>query len=106
MTDIPMADTGPDRRAGVGTNGFGFGIAIVTIVLTVVGTNVAVGAFLWLALDARMTNLEAGMSQLRTELKADIRELRDEARATNTRLSRIEGALGITGPAAPGAAAR
>ncbi len=101
-----MADTGPDRRAGVGTNGFGFGIVIATIVLTVVGTNVAVGAFLWLALDARMTNLEAGMSQLRTELKADIRELRDEARATNTRLSRIEGALGITGPASPGAAAQ
>ena len=104
MTDIPMADTGPDRRAGGRANGFG--IVIVTIVLTVVGTNVAVGAFLWLALDARMTNLEAGMSQLRTELKADIRELRDEARATNTRLSRIEGVLGITGPAAPDAAAQ
>ena len=102
MTDIPMADTGPDRRAGVGTNGFGFGIVIATIVLTVVGTNVAVGAFLWLALDARMTSLEAGMG----ELKADIRELRDEARATNTRLSRIEGVLGITGPASPGAAAQ
>ena len=95
-----MADTGPDRRAGVGTNGFG--IVIATIVLTVVGTNAAVGAFLWLALDARMTSLDAGMG----ELGADIRELRDEARATNTRLSRIEGALGITGPVAPGAAAR
>ena len=106
-----MADTGPDRRAGVGTNGFG--IVIVTIVLTVVGTNVAVGAFLWLALDARMnqfearmTSLETGMSQLRTELKADIRELRDETRALNVRLSRMEGALGIVGPAAPGAAAQ
>ena len=118
MTDIPMADTGPDRRAGGRANGFG--IVIVTIVLTVVGTNVAVGAFLWLALDARMnqfearmdrldarmTSLETGMSQLRTELKADIRELRDEARATNTRLSRMEGVLGITGPAPPGAAAQ
>ena len=111
MADIPMADTGPDRRAGVRTNGFG--IVIVTIVLTVVGTNVAVGAFLWLALDARMnqfearmTSLETGMSQLRTELKTDIRELRDETRALNVRLSRMEGALGIVGPAAPGAAAR
>ena len=99
-----MADTGPDRRAGVRMNGFGFGIVIATIVLTVMGTNVAVGAFLRFAFDARMTNLEAGMAQLRTELKADIRELRDEARATNTRLGRIEGALGVTGPAAPGAA--
>ena len=111
MTDIPMADTGPDRRAGGRANGFG--IVIVTIVLTVVGTNVAVGAFLWLALDARMnqfearmTSLETGMSQLRTELKADIRELRDETRALNVRLSRMEGALGIVGPAAPGAAAQ
>ena len=102
MVDVSTVDTGPDRRAGAKANGFGFGVIIATIVLTVVGTNVAVGAFLWLALDARMTSLEAGMG----ELRADIRELRDEARATNTRLSRIEGALGITGPAAPGAAAR
>ncbi len=100
MTDIPMADTGPYRGAGGRANGFG--IVIVTIVLTVVGTNVAVGAFLWLALDARMASLEIGMA----ELKTDIRELRDEARATNTRLSRIEGVLGIVGPAAPGAAAQ
>ena len=130
MTDIPMADTGPYRGAGVRANGFG--IVIVTIVLTVVGTNVAVGAFLWLALDARlnqfearvdrldarmdrletrmaslesrMASLESRMARLRAELTADIRELRDEARTTNTRLSRMEGALGITGPAAPGAA--
>lgn len=111
MADIPMADTGPYRGAGGRANGFG--IVIVTIVLTVVGTNVAVGAFLWLALDARMnqfearmTSLETGMSQLRTELKTDIRELRDETRALNVRLSRMEGALGIVGPAAPGAAAQ
>ncbi len=107
MADISMADTGPDRRAGVKANGFGFVIAIATVVLTVVGTNVAVGAFLWLALDARMDRIDARMTSLETgmaELKTDIRELRDEARATNTRLSRMEGALGITGPAAPGAA--
>ena len=111
MTDVSTADTAPYRGAGGRANGFG--IVIVTIVLTVVGTNVTVGAFLWLALnarmnqfEARMTSLETGMSQLGTELKADIRELRDEARALNVRLGRMEGALGIVGPAAPGAAAQ
>ena len=109
MADIPMADTVQYRGAGGRANGFGFVIAIATVVLTVVGTNVAVGVFLWLALDARMDQLDARMTSLESgmaELKTDIRELRDEARATNTRLSRIEGVLGITGPAAPGAAAQ
>ena len=41
-----MADTEPDRLAGAKGNGFGFGIVIAAIVLTVVGTNAAVGAFL------------------------------------------------------------
>ena len=62
MTDIPMADTGPDRRAGVRANGFGFVIAVATVVLTVAGTNVAVGAFLWLALDVRMDRIDARMA--------------------------------------------
>ena len=89
MADIPVAGAGPDRRGGVGATA----LVIATIVLTVVGTNVAVGAFLWLAFDARMANIEAGQRYLQNGLS----EL-------STRVGRIEGHLGVV--AAPDAAER
>lgn len=97
MADIPTADTGPNRRAGIGASALGI---IVTIVLTVVGTNVAVGAFLWLALDARMASIETRMANI----EAGQRDLQLGLRELGARAGRIEGHLGIG--AAPGAVER
>ena len=98
MVDVSMADAEPRRDGGAGSRfgGFGFGLAVATVVLTVVATNVAVGAFLWLAIDARLTNLEADMREFRAETNARLIEL-------NTRVARIEGKLGLAPPAEGGA---
>ena len=96
MADIPMAGAGPDRRGGGGATA----LVIATIVLAVAGTNIAVGAFLWLAVDARMANFEARMANI----EAGQRDLQIGLRELSTRVGRIEGHLGVV--AAPAAAER
>ena len=103
MADIPMAGAGPDRRGGVGATA----LVIATIVLAVAGTNIAVGAFLWLALDARMANFEARTAQIdarMANIEAGQRDLQLGLRELSTRVGRIEGHLGVV--AAPAAAER
>ena len=93
-----MAEAEPRRNGAAGPRfgGLGFGLAVATVALTVVATNVAVGAFLWLAIDARLTNIEADMREFRAETNARLIEL-------NTRVARIEGKLGLAPPAEGGA---
>lgn len=98
MVDVSAVDADPrrDGAAGQKFGGLGFGLAVATVALTVVATNVAVGAFLWLAIDARLTNIEADMREFRSETNARLIEL-------NTRVARIEGKLGLAPSAAEGA---
>lgn len=98
MVDVSTVDADPrrDGAAGQKFGGLGFGLAVATVALTVVATNVAVGAFLWLAIDARLTNIEADMREFRSETNARLIEL-------NTRVARIEGKLGLAPSAAEGA---
>ena len=65
MVDVATVDADPRRGAAAGSRvgSFGFGLAIATVVLTVVATNAVVDAFLRLALDARLTNLEADVRE-------------------------------------------
>ena len=97
MVDVSAVDADPrrDGAAGARVGGFCFGLAIATVVLTVVATNAVVGAFLWLAIDARLTNIEADMREFRSETNARLIEL-------NTRVARIEGKLGLAPSAAEG----
>ena len=99
MVDVSMADAEPRRDGGAGPRfgGFGFGLAVATVVLTVVATNVAVGAFLWLAIDARLTNIEADVREIRVgmnDINARLTEL-------STRVARLEGKLSVTPPPTP-----
>lgn len=111
MVDVSMAAADPrrDGAAGPRFSGFGFGIAVATVALTVVATNVAVGALLWLAIDARLTNIEADVREFRSETNARFTGV--DARLTavdtrlielNTRVDRIEGKLGLAPSAAEG----
>lgn len=100
MVDVSTVDADPRRDGAAGSRfgSFGFGLAIATVVLTVVATNVAVGAFLWLALDARLTNLEADVREIRVgmnDINARLVEL-------STRVARLEGKLSVTPPTPEG----
>lgn len=97
MVDVSTVDADPrrDGAAGQRFGGLGFGLAVATVALTVVATNVAVGAFLRFAIDARLTNIEADMREFRSETNARLIEL-------NTRVARIEGKLGLAPSAAEG----
>ena len=97
--DVSVADAEPRRDGGAGSRfgGSGFGLAVATVALTVVATNVAVGVFLWLAIDARLTNLEADVRESRVgmnDINARLTEL-------STRVARLEGKPGVTPPPTP-----
>ena len=105
MVGVSMADAEPRRNGAAGPRfgGLGFGLAVATVALTVVATNMAVGAFLWLAIDARLTNLEADMREFRTETNARLADVNARLIELNTRVARIEGKLGLAPPAEGGA---
>lgn len=70
MADVSAVDAGRESRsdgavrdrAGAGT------FSWLGLVLTVVGTNVALGAFLWLATDARFVSIESRLSNIESVL--------------------------------------
>ena len=96
MVDVATVDADPrrDGAAGSRVGGFGFGVAIATVVLTVVATNAVVGAFLWLALDARLTNLEADVREIRVGMNGIDARLVE----LSTRVGRLEGKLSVPPP--------
>ena len=96
MVDVATVDADPrrDGAAGSRVGGFGFGVAVASIALTVVATNVAVGAFLWLALDARLTNLEADVREIRVGMNGIDARLVE----LSTRVGRLEGKLSVPPP--------
>ncbi len=104
MVDVSMAAADPrrDGAAGPRFSGFGFGVAVAAVALTVVATNVVVGAFLWLAIDARLTNIEADMREFRSETNTRFTGVDARLIELNTRVARIEGKLGLAPSAAEG----
>ena len=56
------------------------------IIGTIVGTGVAVAAFLGTSLGGRMTSIEGRMTNIENELRATRADLREEIRATRTEL--------------------
>ncbi len=73
--EMPMADVAAvdgdreSRRGGVARDRAGAGtFSWLGLVLTVVGTNVALGAFLWLATDARFVSIESRLSNIESVL--------------------------------------
>ena len=95
MTDVTMAGEGP-RREGVGGARFGTLTwrMVVSLVLTIVISNVAVGAFLWFALDSRLNDVNDRLDDTIIGLDGVIVRLDD----LNTRVSRIEGKIGLPAP--------
>lgn len=80
MADVSAVDAGRESRRGAGAGAF---------LLTVIGSNVALGAFLWLVMDARFNSMETRFASIESRLTS-----------IESRLSNIENVL-ISGAGAP-----
>ncbi len=90
VTAVPGADTLRSRahRMGIDTKWVvGTGVAVI---LSVVGTGVALGVFLLSGVNARFDDVNARIDDLRTELIARVDDLRTELLA---RIEAVEGNL-------------
>ena len=107
MTDVTMAGAGsrPQGGAGARFGTFGFALMVVSVVLTIVGSNVAVGAFLWFALDSRLNDvnnrindLNNRVNQMDTHINSRLDKVNERLDDLNTRVSRIEGKIDLPAP--------
>ena len=114
MTDVTMAGEGsrPQGGAGARFGTFSFALMVVSVVLTIVGSNVAVGAFLWFALDSRLDDMDTHIDNRLNEViirlddviirldKTNERldEVNERLDDLNTRVSWIEGKIGLPAP--------
>ncbi len=90
VTAVPGADTLRSRahRMGIDTKWVvGTGVAVI---LSVVGTGVALGVFLLSGVNARFDDVNARIDDLRTDLIARVDDLRTEL---TTRIEAVEGNL-------------
>ena len=114
MTDITMADADarPQGGAGARFGRLGFALMVVSVVLTIIGSNVAVGAFLWFALDSRLNDMNTHLNNRLNDVNERINDVNDRLDNVNkrlddvnerlddlnTRVSRIEGKIGLPAP--------
>ena len=70
MADVSAVDAGRESRSGgVARDRAGAGtFSWLGLILTVVGTNVALGAFLWLVTDARFNSMESRFTSIESRL--------------------------------------
>ena len=70
MADVSATDAGRESRSGgVARDRAGAGTpSWLGLILTVVGTNIALGAFLWLAMEARFTGIESRLTAVESRL--------------------------------------
>ena len=70
MADVAAVDVDRESRSGgVARDRAGAGtFSWLGLILTVVGTNIALGAFLWLATDARFVSIESRLSNIESVL--------------------------------------
>ena len=103
MTDVAVAGESPRPQGGSGARfgSPGFALMAVSVVLAIVGSNVAVGAFLWSALDSRLNDVNERINDVNDRLDNVNRRLdnvNERLDDLNTRVSRIEGKLGLPAP--------
>ena len=100
MTDVAMGGDGSRREGGSGARfgGLGFALMVVSVVLTIIGSNVAVGAFLWFALDSRIDDLNNRVNEMNTHINTRLDDVNKRLDDLNTRVSRIEGKIGLPAP--------
>ena len=102
MAGIAMADAVSRREGGVGAR---FGSLtwrmVVSLVLTIIGSNAAVGAFLWFALDSRLNDVNDRLDDTIIGLDGAIVRLGEvivRLDDLNARMSRIESEIGLPAP--------
>lgn len=95
MADASMADDGRRARGDTGAappwrDDIRMFLAVVTVIAAMGG--------LGLYLDNRITSVDDSLRGEMREIKADIRQIDAALRDLNTRVGRIEGALGVSAP--------
>ena len=91
MADVSAVDAGRESRSGGGAARDRAGAG--TFLLTVVGTNIALGAFLWFAMDARFSSMES-------RFESRFASIESRLASVESRLSNIENVL-MSGAGAP-----
>ena len=81
-------------RAGAGT------FSWLGLILTVVGTNVALGTFLWLVTDARFNSMEQRLTGMESHFESRFTGIESRFVSIESRLSNIENVL-MSGAGAP-----
>lgn len=88
MADVSAVDAGRESRSGgaardrVGAGAF---------LLTVVGSNIALGAFLWLVMDARFSSMESRFESRFANIELRLTGIESRLTSIELRLSNIEG---------------
>ena len=95
MADVSAVDAGRGSRSGgAARNRAGAGtFSWLGLILTVVGTNIALGAFLWLVTDARFRSMEQRLTGMESHFESRFVSI-------ESRLSNIENVL-MSGAGAP-----
>lgn len=100
MADVSAVDAGRGSRSGgAARDRAGAG----AFLLTVVGTNIALGAFLWFAMDARFSSMESRFESLFASIESRLTGIESRLIHIDSRLAGIESAP-MSGAGAPVAA--
>lgn len=82
MADVSAVDAGRGSRSGgVARDRAGAG----AFLLTVIGTNIALGAFLWLVMDARFSSMESRFESRFASIESRLTNVESRLSGTETR---------------------
>ena len=101
MADVSAVDGGRESRSGgVARDRAGAGtFSWLGLILTVVGTNIALGMFLWLVTDARFSSMESRFESLFASIESRLMGIESRLTIFESRLIHIDSRLaGIETP--------
>lgn len=88
MADVSAVDAGRESRSGgAARDRAGAG----AFLLTVIGSNIALGAFLWLVMDARLSSMESRFESRFANIESRLTGIESRLTSIELRLSNIEG---------------
>ena len=90
MADVSAVDAGRESRSGGAAR---YRVGAGAFLLTVVGSNIALGAFLWFAMDARFSSMESRFESRFANIEARLTSIELRLTSIESRLTGIESGL-------------
>lgn len=100
MADVSAVDAGRESRSGGAAR---YRVGAGAFLLTVVGSNIALGAFLWLVMDARFSSMESRFESRFANIESRLTGIESRLIHIDSRLAGIEN-IPMSGAGAPVAA--